>query len=297
MAGIDPGKYGSIVSLISHERVYGIRGLLTMPSSYRVNDLQEMEDMRKGRDGRKLDPDPKKHNYFDAYFSLCTRPDGEDGRVEAGIFKYSGEEGLWHAIRTGVGTKLPEPPAPFLGKFIPEKSLPKPVLVEVLFLPDDEKNIVLKLNGEIIHGVMTLNKQFPRRDFEKGGLFPKVSIGMCNYAGDISFSEITFTNIEITHTRGKLHDNVLHDIRKWQKPKPMFPKTKFTNGDNIPYQIHQPKFTAWLPPGPHARPQPKRLAHPHIPPPHAVTPEPVDVPFVSTRPMSPSELRTFRMAR
>lgn len=293
MARPATARFGSIVSLISQERVYGIRAKLTMPSVFRVNDAQELADMVFGRNGRTPHTSPEKYNYFDAYFSLCAQANGEDGRVEAGIFKYSGEEGDWHAIRTGVGMLPPHPPAPFHGTKIPETSLRKPCLVEVLFLPNDPTQIVFKIDGAIIHGPMKLNVPITQREYDAGGLFPKVSVGVCNFAGDISFGDTTFSDIEVTHSR----IDVSLNERKWSKPKPMYVKPKFTNGDNILHRYDQHSFTGWMLPGPHARPQPSRRTHPHAASQQSVTLENAGVPFVSTRPMSPTELRNFNMAR
>ncbi|QYE33358.1 hypothetical protein KZX46_00740 (plasmid) [Polymorphobacter sp. PAMC 29334] len=276
------GEYGSIVSLIGTERVYGIRAQLTMPSTFRVNDKQELADMVLGRNGRIQQGHPDKYNYFDAYFSLCALQNGEDGRVEAGIFKYSGEEGDWHAIRTGVGMLPPHAPAPFHGKKISEHTLRKPCLIEVLFLPNDPRQITFKVDGEIIAGPMQLNVPISQHEYDTGGLFPKVSIGMCNYAGDISFGQTTFSAIEVTHSRV----DISAGLRKWVAPKIMHLKTKFTNGDNILHRFDQHSFTGWMPPGPHARAKSKQL--PNLAARQSLKPgqERLEVPFVPNRPMS-----------
>lgn len=132
-------KYGSIVSLIGRDRVYGIRAILTLPRKYKVYDKEQFKSVIA------LDAKAKLHHYFDAYFSLCGDVSGEDARVEAGIFKYSGEDSInWQAARGGIGS------ANFHRDIHAENAFPNNRLaIETSFAPNDRMKVALKINHQI----------------------------------------------------------------------------------------------------------------------------------------------------
>lgn len=145
-----------------------------------------------------FDAKAKFHHYFDAYFSLCGDASGEDAHVEAGIFKYSGEDLInWQAARGGIAA------ANFHRDIHAENAFPNNRLaIETSFAPNDRTKVALKINHQTTTaGDMIYNFPPSQDTYNKGGLYPKASIGMCSYNHYIQFEKITFSNIQVCHSK------------------------------------------------------------------------------------------------
>lgn len=221
-------KYGSIVFIVGRQRAYGIRGRLHLPTDYFVYDKKQLA---------KLDPaaNADKFNYFDAYFSLSGDSSGENAPVEAGVFKYAGEKSTnWNTIRTGVAGWN------FHGDLEKESFSGKPHMMQLAFVPGEKDIVDLKIDGMTIRngGPMPFKKQIQQSTYDAGGLYPKASIGMCNYIGGIRFGRITFSDLHVCHDRTLKESS-------WIPFTDFTKHNKFTHGDWI--DSRKTPFSAWTP--------------------------------------------------